>query len=65
MPRGVKSVKLNAVDSASILLCIEGKATLRDEKLQKGSILFIAAQENLSLDVTSEGMLMFRALCLP
>lgn len=67
----VKNYTVAAVDSAGILLVVEGEATatstaaLSDITLRRGTVIFISANESISLHVTSQsGMTMFRACCL-
>ncbi|XP_034031822.1 mannose-6-phosphate isomerase [Thalassophryne amazonica] len=71
VPASMKQYNLAAVDSASILVVIEGDATatsagaLSDVTLRRGTILFVSANESVSLHITSQsGMVMFRACCL-
>ncbi|KAK2842618.1 hypothetical protein Q5P01_012818 [Channa striata] len=71
IPASVKQYTVAPVDSASILLVIEGNATatsaaaLSDVALRRGTVLFVSANENVSLHITSpSGMTMFRACCL-
>lgn len=67
----MKQYTVTSVDSASILLVIEGDAmatsaaALSDVTLRRGTVLFVSANESVSLHVTSpSGMTMFRACCL-
>uniref|UniRef100_A0A3Q4HGD0 Mannose-6-phosphate isomerase n=1 Tax=Neolamprologus brichardi TaxID=32507 RepID=A0A3Q4HGD0_NEOBR len=71
IPASVKQYNIAPVDSASILLVIEGEATgtspaaLSDLTLTRGSVLFVSANESISLHITSQsGMTLFRACCL-
>lgn len=71
IPASVKQYTVAPVDSASILLVIEGDATatsaaaLSDVTLRRGTVLFVSANECVSLHVSSSsGMTMFRACCL-
>ncbi|CAJ1056074.1 mannose-6-phosphate isomerase [Xyrichtys novacula] len=71
VPASMKQYTIAPVDSASILLVIEGDASatsaaaLSDVTLRRGTVLFVSANESVSLHVTSQsGMNMFRACCL-
>uniref|UniRef100_A0A3B3YLD9 Mannose-6-phosphate isomerase n=1 Tax=Poecilia mexicana TaxID=48701 RepID=A0A3B3YLD9_9TELE len=71
VPASVKDYTVASVDSASILLVIEGDATatsaaaFSDVTLTRGSVLFVSANESVSLQVTSQsGMTLFRACSL-
>ncbi|TSK13444.1 Mannose-6-phosphate isomerase [Bagarius yarrelli] len=65
IPPSVKQYTMSPLDCASILLVIHGEAsTLSDIMLHRGSVLFISANESVTLQVTSSGMTMFRACCL-
>ncbi|KAK5901824.1 hypothetical protein CesoFtcFv8_007145 [Champsocephalus esox] len=71
VPPSVKQYTVAPVDSASILLVIEGDAmatsvaALSDITLSRGTVLFVSANESVSLHVTcTSGMTMFRACCL-
>lgn len=71
VPPSMKQYTVAPVDSASILLVIEGDAmatsaaALSDVTLRRGTVLFVSANESVSLHVTSQsGMTMFRACCL-
>ncbi|XP_029909076.1 mannose-6-phosphate isomerase isoform X1 [Myripristis murdjan] len=71
VPASVKQYTLAPVDCAGILLVIEGDATATsaaapsDITLRRGTVLFISANESVSLHITSQsGMTMFRACCL-
>ncbi|XP_061533824.1 mannose-6-phosphate isomerase isoform X1 [Phyllopteryx taeniolatus] len=71
VPASVKQYTVAPVDSASILLVIEGDATatsaaaLSDVSLRRGSVLFVSANESVLLHVASpSGVTMFRACCL-
>ncbi len=67
LPNTLKTYTVDAIDSASILLVIEGSATGhyagKNIPLCKGSVLFMAANEKLDLDNLLQNMLMFRAYC--
>lgn len=71
IPASIKLYLVSAVDSASILLVIQGTAVgtstaaASEMALQRGSVLFISANESISLQLSSpDGMLLFRACCL-
>ncbi|KAJ3596408.1 hypothetical protein NHX12_002815 [Muraenolepis orangiensis] len=71
VPASVKQYTVAPLDSAGILLVVEGDATatsaaaLSDISLKRGTVLFISANEAVSLHVMSQsGMTMFRACCL-
>ncbi|XP_013876728.1 mannose-6-phosphate isomerase [Austrofundulus limnaeus] len=71
VPTSVKDYVVASVDSASILLAIEGDAVatsaaaLSDLTMRRGTVLFVSANESLSLHITSQsGMTLFRACCL-
>uniref|UniRef100_W5LIQ3 Mannose-6-phosphate isomerase n=1 Tax=Astyanax mexicanus TaxID=7994 RepID=W5LIQ3_ASTMX len=71
IPSSVKQYTVSPLDCAGILLVIQGEASatsaaaLADMMLQRGSVLFISANESVTLQVTSStGMTMFRACCL-
>ncbi|XP_054858590.1 mannose-6-phosphate isomerase [Eublepharis macularius] len=71
IPSTVKLYLVSAIDSASILLVISGTAVgtstaaSSDMALRPGAVLFISANESISLRLSvSEGMLLFRACCL-
>uniref|UniRef100_A0A4W3HI62 Mannose-6-phosphate isomerase n=1 Tax=Callorhinchus milii TaxID=7868 RepID=A0A4W3HI62_CALMI len=69
IPCSMKQYRVSCIDSASILLVINGEATSVGSSsqicLRRGSILFIAANEAFCLDISSDnGMLLFRACCL-
>nr|XP_020478774.1 mannose-6-phosphate isomerase isoform X2 [Monopterus albus] len=71
VPALVKQYTVAPVDSASILLIIEGDATatsaaaLSDITLRRGTVLFVSANESISLHIISQsGMTIFRACCL-
>ncbi|RXM95873.1 Mannose-6-phosphate isomerase [Acipenser ruthenus] len=64
-------LKMSPIDSASILLVVQGEATgastagLSEMSIKSGSVLFISASESVSVHITSPaGMLLFRACCL-
>ncbi|XP_021263090.1 mannose-6-phosphate isomerase [Numida meleagris] len=71
IPSSIKLYLISALDSASILLVIQGTATgtstaaASEMTLRRGSVIFISANESISLRLSpSEGMLLFRACCL-
>ncbi|KAG7324149.1 hypothetical protein KOW79_012165 [Hemibagrus wyckioides] len=66
VPPSVKQYIMSPLDCASILLVIQGEASaLSDIMVHRGSVLFISANESITLQVTSSsGMTMFRACCL-
>ncbi|XP_072837909.2 mannose-6-phosphate isomerase [Pogona vitticeps] len=71
LPASNKLYLISAIDSASILLVVQGTATgtstaaVSEMALHRGSVLFISANESVSLHMSSgEGMLLFRACCL-
>lgn len=71
IPSSNKMYLVSAIDSASILLVIQGKAVgtstaaASEMTLNRGSVLFISANESVSLQLSSTGgMLLFRACCL-
>ncbi|CAG5957669.1 mannose-6-phosphate isomerase [Menidia menidia] len=71
VPATVKEYTVAPVDSASILLVIEGDATatcpaaLSDISMRRGTVLFVSANESVSLHVSSPaGMTLFRACSL-
>uniref|UniRef100_A0A671NR15 Mannose-6-phosphate isomerase n=1 Tax=Sinocyclocheilus anshuiensis TaxID=1608454 RepID=A0A671NR15_9TELE len=71
IPASARQYNVSVLDSAGILLVIDGEAVatsaaaLSDITLTRGSVLFISANESVSLQVTSSsGMTMFRACCL-
>ncbi|KAK1338588.1 hypothetical protein QTO34_019242 [Cnephaeus nilssonii] len=71
VPGSVTEYKVSAVDSASILLMVQGTVTARtptaqaEIPLQRGGVLFIGANESVSLKLTvPEDLLIFRACCL-
>ncbi|XP_071078673.1 mannose-6-phosphate isomerase-like [Haliotis cracherodii] len=67
VPAGVRKVRLAPLKSASICIVIEGSgeatnATLSSPvPLQRGSVFFFSAEEEVIVNVTSDGMLLFRA----
>ncbi|XP_045200418.2 mannose-6-phosphate isomerase-like [Mercenaria mercenaria] len=68
IPAGVKCTNLAAMNSASIVICIKGTASLNNQSLtqsiqvQRGTVLFISANEETALQMSSEnGMLLYRA----
>ncbi|KAG8440299.1 hypothetical protein GDO86_006166 [Hymenochirus boettgeri] len=71
VPALVSQYEMSALDSASILLVVRGQATSHgsygDLLLTPGSVLFIAADESLTLSIdnsASADLLLFRACCL-
>uniref|UniRef100_A0A674GGG2 Mannose-6-phosphate isomerase n=1 Tax=Taeniopygia guttata TaxID=59729 RepID=A0A674GGG2_TAEGU len=71
IPASVKLYLISAMDSASILLVIQGTAVgtstaaASEMSLHRGSVLFVSANESISLHLSSpDGMLLFRACCL-
>ncbi|KAK6476703.1 mannose-6-phosphate isomerase-like [Huso huso] len=71
VPASVKQYTVSPIDSASILLVVQGEATgastagLSEMSIKSGSVLFISASKSVSLHITSPaGMLLFRACCL-
>ncbi|XP_054572667.1 mannose-6-phosphate isomerase isoform X4 [Eptesicus fuscus] len=71
VPGSVTEYKVSAVDSASILLMVQGTVTASTPTaqavipLQRGGVLFIGANESVSLKLTvPEDLLIFRACCL-
>lgn len=71
VPGSVPEYKVLALDSASILLMVQGTVTASTPTaqatipLQRGGVLFIGANESVSLKLTMpEDLLMFRACCL-
>ncbi|MGH0150178.1 UNVERIFIED_CONTAM: hypothetical protein FKN15_022376 [Acipenser sinensis] len=71
VPASVKQYTVSPIDSASILLVVQGEATsastagLSEMSIKSGSVLFISASESVSVHITSPtGMLLFRACCL-
>lgn len=71
VPPSMESYIVAPLDSASILLVVKGDATatsaaaLFDVTLRRGTVLFVSANESVSLQVSSPaGMTMFRACCL-
>uniref|UniRef100_A0A8C0ART4 Mannose-6-phosphate isomerase n=1 Tax=Buteo japonicus TaxID=224669 RepID=A0A8C0ART4_9AVES len=71
IPPSIKLYLVSAMDSASILLVIQGTAVgtstaaASEMTLRRGSVLFISANESISLHLSSpDGMLLFRACCL-
>lgn len=68
MPAGCSEAELPPMDSASIVICIQGSASVsnqslsQDIQMHRGTILFIAANEKVSLKVGSnDGLLIYRA----
>ncbi|XP_037538463.1 mannose-6-phosphate isomerase isoform X1 [Nematolebias whitei] len=71
VPASMNTYTVASVDSASILLVVEGDATatsaaaFSDLTMRRGTVLFVSANESLSLHITSpSGMTLFRACCL-
>ncbi|KAM4678067.1 mannose-6-phosphate isomerase [Discoglossus pictus] len=69
VPSTVSKYEVKALDSASILLLVRGQATSHGTHetltLQPGSVLFISANESLTLHMDgSHDLLLFRACCL-
>ncbi|KAH0619892.1 hypothetical protein JD844_014289 [Phrynosoma platyrhinos] len=71
IPASIKLYLVSAIDSASILLVVQGTAVgtstaaVSEMALRRGSVLFISANESVSLHLSAgEGMLLFRACCL-
>ncbi|KAJ8249256.1 hypothetical protein GJAV_G00232840 [Gymnothorax javanicus] len=71
VPGSVKQYTVAPLDCAGILLVVQGEATataagsLSDMAIQRGSVLFISANESVALHVSSpSGMMLFRACCL-
>ena len=67
VPAGVKEFKLIALDSASICILVRGEGLATNNtieaplKLRKGTVFFMAAQQEVSVSVSGDGMLLFRA----
>lgn len=71
VPGSVTEYKVLALDSASILLMVQGTVTATTRTvqaeipLQRGGVLFIGANESVSLKLTvPKDLLLFRACCL-
>lgn len=71
VPGSVTEYKVLALDSASILLVVQGTVTASTPTaqatipLKRGGVLFIGANESVSLKLTlPKDLLMFRACCL-
>ncbi|XP_068131785.1 mannose-6-phosphate isomerase isoform X1 [Hyperolius riggenbachi] len=69
VPSSVPQYHIQALDSASILLVVRGQASGQGAHasltLHSGSVLFISANESITLDVDpSHNLLLFRACCL-
>ncbi|XP_039094056.1 mannose-6-phosphate isomerase isoform X3 [Hyaena hyaena] len=71
VPGSITEYKVLAVDSASILLIVQGRVTASTPTaqtpipLQRGGVLFIGANQSVSLQLTlPDDLLMFRACCL-
>ncbi|XP_019616439.1 PREDICTED: mannose-6-phosphate isomerase-like [Branchiostoma belcheri] len=61
---------LEAVDSASIVLTVEGEGegttssdTNHKVQFSRGSVVFVSADQSVNISCRSKGMLMFRAFC--
>lgn len=68
IPSGDTSYTLSPVDSASIVLVVEGSADSEADgqslDLHRGVVLFVSAHKSLLLNISpTGGMLMFRAFC--
>ncbi|XP_013388578.1 mannose-6-phosphate isomerase [Lingula anatina] len=70
LSQDIKEYTIPSMDSASIVLVIKGEAegknqTLGDEalQLQRGTVLFIAANQEVQLTLKGSDILMFRAYC--
>lgn len=69
VPLSVSQYRVAGLDSASILLLVQGQATIHGSQeglnLHPGSVLFISANESIVLNVgAAQPLLMFRACCL-
>lgn len=71
VPGSIPEYKVLTVDSASILLMVQGTVTASTPTttatipLQRGGVLFIGANESVSLKLmVPENLLIFRACCL-
>ncbi|XP_028599490.2 mannose-6-phosphate isomerase [Podarcis muralis] len=71
IPSSIKLYLISAIDSASILLVVQGTAVgtstaaASEMAVRRGSVLFISANESVSLHLSApDGMLLFRACCL-
>lgn len=71
VPGSVTEYRVLALDSASILLMVQGTVTASTRtaqatiSLKRGGVLFIGANESVSLKLTlPKDLLMFRACCL-
>lgn len=71
VPPSLRQYAVAPLDSASILLVTDGAAAascppgLSEVALRRGSVLFVSANESVSLRLESPaGMTMFRACCL-
>ncbi|XP_006163105.2 mannose-6-phosphate isomerase [Tupaia chinensis] len=71
VPGSVTEYKISVLDSASILLIVQGTVTASTPTaqatmpLQRGSVLFIGADQSVSLKLTEpKDLLLFRACCL-
>lgn len=71
VPGSVSEYKVLPLDSASILLMVQGTVMAITPSapaaiaLQRGGVLFIGANESVSLQLTApKDLLMFRACCL-
>ena len=64
IPSSVKNYKFSVNESASIVLIIEGKATLESgTSIHSGSILFVPSNKVLKFENISEKILAYRATC--
>ncbi|XP_028679021.2 mannose-6-phosphate isomerase [Erpetoichthys calabaricus] len=70
VPASMKKYNVSQIDSASILLVVQGEAMVVSSPnmelvIKRGSVLFISANEQLSLHITSDkNLLLFRACCI-
>ena len=69
IPKQLSSTTLPAIQSASILICIDGIGSVSNSSLlcpidlKRGTTLFISANQSTDLTVkSSNGMLLYRAL---
>ena len=69
VPDNVGCCTLPAVDCASIVICIEGSGSLSNRTLdqsigiKRGTVIFVSANEEAKIDLSSKGMWLFRAQC--
>ena len=70
IPSGTGTYSVGVIDSASLILVIEGEAEVMVDSsessaipVHRGSLLFTSANEKVSLNMKSSGMLMFQAYC--